>query len=394
MSSWWCGDPRVRRTRSSTPPPHDQIDRFGHVMFGGLTHAPAVRLAERLVDARARGPMAHVFLADSGSVSGRGRPQDGAAVPARRSAAPSAPGCSPCAAATTATRSAAMSVCDPVGGMHSLFPGVLPRQVFAAGRRRTPRGRDDGRGAWADRSASTLGGEVRPRATHADELAGDHRRAAAPGRRRHARLRPRLPAGAARGRRRARPAARRRRDRHRLRPHRRALRLGVGGRRPRRHVRRQGADRRLPHPRRGAHDARGRARPSRRRSPACCCTGRPSWATRSPAPSPMPRSTCSRRRLGGPRAARRRACSTEHLLRGGGTAPASPTCAPSAPSASCSSTTRSTSPRVDRRRAAAGRLGAPVPRPRLHDAALRLHRRRRPPASPTAVVGAVAEVHG
>ena len=47
---------------------HDQLDTMAHVMFGGLTHAPAVRLAERLIELTPAG-LEHVFFADSGSVS-------------------------------------------------------------------------------------------------------------------------------------------------------------------------------------------------------------------------------------------------------------------------------------------------------------------------------------
>ena len=78
---------------------------MAHVMFGGLTHEPAVALAERLVDLAPAG-LDHVFFADSGSVSvevalkmalqhQRGIGQPGAH-----------PACSRSAAATTATRSA------------------------------------------------------------------------------------------------------------------------------------------------------------------------------------------------------------------------------------------------------------------------------------------------
>ena len=67
MASWWCAIHGYRNPRLDAAA-HEQIDRFSHVMFGGLTHEPAVALAERLT-AIAPGPMAHVFFADSGSVS-------------------------------------------------------------------------------------------------------------------------------------------------------------------------------------------------------------------------------------------------------------------------------------------------------------------------------------
>jgi adenosylmethionine-8-amino-7-oxononanoate aminotransferase len=128
MSSWWAAihgyavpelDDAVRR----------QLGDMAHVMFGGLTHAPAVRLAERLVEISPAG-LEHVFLADSGSVSvevalkmalqhqrGTGHPERTRMLTVRGGYHGDTFGC--------------MSVCDPVGGMHSMFAGVLPEQVFA-----------------------------------------------------------------------------------------------------------------------------------------------------------------------------------------------------------------------------------------------------------------------
>ena len=106
-----------------------QVGDFAHVMFGGLTHEPAVRLAERLVELAPDG-LEHVFLADSGSVSvevalkmvlqyqrGLGRPERTRMLTVRGGYHGDTFGC--------------MSVCDPVGGMHAMFGEVLPQQVFA-----------------------------------------------------------------------------------------------------------------------------------------------------------------------------------------------------------------------------------------------------------------------
>ncbi|WP_068400617.1 adenosylmethionine--8-amino-7-oxononanoate transaminase [Kribbia dieselivorans] len=128
MASWWCA---VHGYRNPTldAAARDQLDRFSHVMFGGLTHEPAVALAERLV-AIAPGDLAHVFFADSGSVSvevalklalqyqaarGRGGRQRFLTV----------------RGGYHGDTFAAMSVCDPVDGMHSAFPGVLATHLFA-----------------------------------------------------------------------------------------------------------------------------------------------------------------------------------------------------------------------------------------------------------------------
>ncbi|GAA2149876.1 adenosylmethionine-8-amino-7-oxononanoate aminotransferase [Humibacillus xanthopallidus] len=128
MASWWCAIHGYRHPELDAAA-HAQIDRFSHVMFGGLTHEPAVALAERLT-AIAPGPMAHVFFADSGSVSVEvalklalqfqaavGRPERQRFLTVR--------------GGYHGDTFAAMSVCDPVDGMHSAFPGVLARQVFA-----------------------------------------------------------------------------------------------------------------------------------------------------------------------------------------------------------------------------------------------------------------------
>src|SRR4051794_15626070 len=65
MAWWWCathGYPHPVLDAAVT----DQLGRMAHVMFGGLTHEPAIRLAQRLTDWSG---LDHVFFADSGSVS-------------------------------------------------------------------------------------------------------------------------------------------------------------------------------------------------------------------------------------------------------------------------------------------------------------------------------------
>jgi adenosylmethionine-8-amino-7-oxononanoate aminotransferase len=128
MASWWCAvhgyrHPALDRAARA------QLGRMAHVMFGGLTHESAVRLAERLVAMTPPG-LERVFFADSGSVAVEvaikmclqyqravGRPERSRLLTVR--------------GGYHGDTFGAMSVCDPVGGMHSLFTGMLPRQVFA-----------------------------------------------------------------------------------------------------------------------------------------------------------------------------------------------------------------------------------------------------------------------
>jgi adenosylmethionine-8-amino-7-oxononanoate aminotransferase len=128
MSSWWCAVHGYRVPELDRAL-HEQAARMAHVMFGGLTHEPAIELAGALLE-RAPAGLAHVFLADSGSVSvevalklclqywqARGEPARTRVLSLR--------------GGYHGDTFGAMGVCDPVDGMHALFAGVLARNVFA-----------------------------------------------------------------------------------------------------------------------------------------------------------------------------------------------------------------------------------------------------------------------
>jgi adenosylmethionine-8-amino-7-oxononanoate aminotransferase len=120
MSSWWAAIHGYRHPVLDAAL-HQQVDRFAHVMFGGLTHEPAVVLAEAL-DAITPASLSRVFFADSGSV----------AVEVALKMAVQATGVPRVVAlhgGYHGDTTGAMSVTDPEG-MHGLFQGWVPEQVF------------------------------------------------------------------------------------------------------------------------------------------------------------------------------------------------------------------------------------------------------------------------
>ncbi|WP_241004326.1 adenosylmethionine--8-amino-7-oxononanoate transaminase [Conexibacter sp. SYSU D00693] len=127
MSSWWCAL-HGHRHPAIDAAMHAQLDVLPHVMFGGLTHEPAIRLAQRLVDLTPPG-LEHVFFADSGSVAVE------VALKMALQAARATHGEGRTKVLTVrggyhGDTFEAMAICDPVGGMHSLFTGALTVHRF------------------------------------------------------------------------------------------------------------------------------------------------------------------------------------------------------------------------------------------------------------------------
>ena len=127
MASWWSvihgyNHPELNAAAKN------QIDKMAHVMFGGITHQPAIDLAKKLVELTPKG-LDRVFLCDSGSISvevamkvaiqyqhAKGKAERNRFMTFKKG--------------YHGDTTAAMSVCDPVTGMHHLFKDFLPQHHF------------------------------------------------------------------------------------------------------------------------------------------------------------------------------------------------------------------------------------------------------------------------
>ena len=128
MASWWCTIHGYNNPELNSAVVN-QLNKMSHVMFGGITHEPAVELTRRLLEIVPKN-LEYVFLADSGSVSvevaikmaiqyfqSTGEVNRNKLLTVR--------------GGYHGDTLAAMSVCDPINGMHQLFSGILPEQIFA-----------------------------------------------------------------------------------------------------------------------------------------------------------------------------------------------------------------------------------------------------------------------